>query len=115
LALSSPVPSSYLRAAKSLGWMRASVLSRPVSSGELSDARSLPPRPSEELSLNPREPAPPKPPECSAWPSSLLWPSQNRRRGLEPENVLSAAGVPADAVPSNSVDSNQIQSSLGFK
>ena len=69
LAPSSPIPPPYLRAAKSFGWTRASVPSRPVSSGELSSSRSFPPRPSDELSSIRCSPAPPKPPGSSAWPS----------------------------------------------
>ena len=41
LAACSLLPPPYLRAAKSLGWTRASVPSRPVSSGELSDAAAF--------------------------------------------------------------------------
>jgi len=72
LAPSSPVPSSYPCAALSFGWVWASVPSSPIDSGELSDASNFPPRPSGKLSKNRCNPAPPKPPGSSAWPSSRL-------------------------------------------
>jgi len=72
LAPSSPVLASYPCAARSLGWTRASVPSSPIDSGELSDARSFPPRPSDEPSSIRCHPAPPKPPGSSAWPSPRL-------------------------------------------
>jgi hypothetical protein len=77
--------------------------------------QSLPPRPSEELSEDHRNPAPPKPPQASAWPSYPQSALRDTRRGLRRAEHAPCRRRAREAIPSHSRAPGQIRPSKCFK
>jgi hypothetical protein len=107
--------SSSLSTRRTVGWLDVGVGAEPSHRlRRVQQRQSLPPRPSDELSEDHRNPAPPKPPQASAWPSYPQSALRDTCRGLRRAEHAPCRRRAREAIPSRFRAPGQIRPSLCF-